>query len=84
MSEYTREDVIVNTNDKRVKVGELYYPSDNPIELIKLANAEFFHPLALERVDYGNYCPFVFLNENRDKEVSFTCLIKAKKGDEEE
>lgn len=69
MSEYGYKDVIIDPNDERVSVGDEYWFSDYPNEVIKIANSN--GPIRmLKDIDYDNSYPFTIGSEH------YQCLIK--------
>ena len=69
MSEYGYKDVIIDPNDERVSVGDEYWFSDYPNEVIKIANSN--GPIRmLKDIDYDNSYPFTIGGEH------YQCLIK--------
>lgn len=73
MSEYTYSDVIIDPNDKRVKVGEKYFFHNNPMRAIECANDSDIECLELIKVASDTPCPFVSVIG------ASCCIIKEKK-----
>lgn len=77
MSEYTYADVIIDPNDKRVKIGERYYFADTPKEALELANnyeaSNYEASNELANVFTDNASPFV----SKTGDYGYACLVKS-------
>lgn len=76
MSEYTYSDVIIDPNDKRVKIGEKYFFYNNPTLAIESANSDNTESFKLTKVVSGT-CPFVY-DFKENMEGASCCIIKEK------
>ncbi len=79
MSEYTYSDVIIDPNDKRVKIGEKYFFYNNPTLAIESANNDNTESFELTKV-VSDTCPFVY-DFKEDMEGASCCIIKEKENE---
>lgn len=79
MDKYTYEDIIIDPNDERAKVGEKYWFGDNLSFLLNDANAgrETFE-LTDVNIDFDTNRPFRIVDTDGVTSANFRCLIKPK------